>query len=583
MSAYSGHHNEFFSRLYYLQQGGLFTDVKVTTAGQMSFDCHRIVLSAMSPFVETMLQTDMMEQITGEIPLLFDDDCVEAVLKYIYTGENILTEGNVFSVYQAAHLWQVSSLVTMCEEFLTTGLSVQNCLGIWKLSILLGRDSFAEVAKVCVLQNFTELSTADAFESAELGLEDLKMLLKDPLINCSSATKCNAAIIWLTLREEIDRETVYDLLSFLLSECIVSVENLRSSLDQDNYTLWNSLPGDQDTLTRRNTYLEVVRHLASETTAATSTVVQERTDDAYIILGGNHMKSSTFMMALNLRDQKWYSLAALPEDPGYHFAICCVGTRLYLSGGSKRNATFLQYDIMKNDWDRLPDMSVGREGHGMADVNNAIYIFGGDTEPAPCASHIHMYIPGDGTWKKVGEMANPVNLPSHCVLNGTIYIFGGSMIGSTSPSDWTQCFETRTGHSWNLEFKLPFRSKASTLSAVGLSDKIYFVYKGGIYSMRPKEEAQKVYTILSGHQNGASATTYGDKILIIGGEDENFRILDTVFLFNPATNQGMALSSTKTPWPLASFHSAKITFPSALVHGLKEVRPSDGAIHAIGF
>ena len=60
MSTYSGHHNEFFSRLYYLQQGGLFTDVKVTTAGQMSFDCHRIVLSAMSPFVETMLQTDMM-------------------------------------------------------------------------------------------------------------------------------------------------------------------------------------------------------------------------------------------------------------------------------------------------------------------------------------------------------------------------------------------------------------------------------------------------------------------------------------------------------------------------------------------
>lgn len=60
MASYQGHHSEFFLKLYGLQQGGAFTDVKVRGAGERSFECHKVVLAAMSPFVEAMLQTSMM-------------------------------------------------------------------------------------------------------------------------------------------------------------------------------------------------------------------------------------------------------------------------------------------------------------------------------------------------------------------------------------------------------------------------------------------------------------------------------------------------------------------------------------------
>ena len=60
MACYAEYHSEFHHRLYDLQQRGVFTDIKVTAAGQRSFECHKVVLSAMSPYFEAMLQTNML-------------------------------------------------------------------------------------------------------------------------------------------------------------------------------------------------------------------------------------------------------------------------------------------------------------------------------------------------------------------------------------------------------------------------------------------------------------------------------------------------------------------------------------------
>ena len=57
------YHSEFHQRLNDLRKIQVFTDVKVKTADQGSFDCHKIVLSAISPYFETMLQANMLVSI----------------------------------------------------------------------------------------------------------------------------------------------------------------------------------------------------------------------------------------------------------------------------------------------------------------------------------------------------------------------------------------------------------------------------------------------------------------------------------------------------------------------------------------
>lgn len=485
-------------------------------------------------------------------------------------------------VYQAAHMLQISPLITMCEEYLKTELGKENCLGIWKISKLLGRSDMAGVAKVIVLRSFTELCSVEAFDQADLSIEDLKTLLVDPFLNCTPSVKCIAAVIWLALKEDTERELISDLFRYLVTSCGVSVEDLQESLNENSTVIWSKFPNESEALTQRNAFLEVMRQLSSEMPSECPETLQTRHDEGLVVIGGNDMKSKTFMMTLNLRDHKWYSLEQLLEDPGFYFAVCCSGTSLFLTGGSKRNEQFLQYDIVENAWARLPNLPIGREGHGMVGFDNAIYMFGGNTNPLSLKSYVEMYIPEDRSWRKVGEMAKPVYSPSYCVLEDRIYIFGGSMIGDTAPSDWAQCYNTRNNFSWNLDFKLPFKSKSSTLLAVAGTSEIHFVYKGDIYTLNPKTRAQKVLSLSPGLQKGAGAISYGDNILIVGGEDANFRILDTIILFDPATNNATPLPS-KTPWALKAFHFAKIKVPTALIHGFSEVRSSDGAIPAIGY
>ena len=60
MACNADHHSEFHHRLNDLRQRRVFTDIKVTAAGQRSFDCHKVVLSAISPYFETMLQANMI-------------------------------------------------------------------------------------------------------------------------------------------------------------------------------------------------------------------------------------------------------------------------------------------------------------------------------------------------------------------------------------------------------------------------------------------------------------------------------------------------------------------------------------------
>lgn len=582
MACHADHHLEFHHRLNDLRKRGVFTDIKVTAAGQRSFDCHKVVLSAISPYFETMLQANMIEAATGEIQLTFDEETVAAVLNYIYTGEQFLSRSNVLQVYQAAHMLQISPLITMCERFLQTEMGKENCLGIWKISKLLGRSDMAGVAQMIVLQSFAEICSVEAFDEADLSIEDLKSLLVDPFINCTSSVKCKAAVIWLALQEDVDQDFIVSLFLYVMKYCGVTAEDFQESLNENNTAIWSQLPSASEALPRRSKFQEVVRRLSSAMPSAQSNTLQTRYDEGLVVIGGNDMRSNTFMMTLNLRDHKWYTLEQLPEDPGFYFAVCCSGTSLFLTGGSKRNKQFLQYDVVENAWIRLPNLPIGREGHGMVGFDSAIYTFGGNTNPPSCKSYAEMYIKEDRSWRKVGEIAKPIYSPSYCVLENRIYIFGRSMIGETAPSDWAQYYDTRDNLSGNLDFKLPFRSKASTLLAVAGTSGIYFVYKGDIYSLNPKKRAQKVLPLSPGPHKGAGAVCYGEKILIVGGEDDNFRILDTIVLFNPVTNDAMALPA-KTPWSLTAFHFAKIKIPTALVHGLKEVRSCDGAILAIGY
>ena len=533
-------------------------------------------------FISGTLSFSLQETETGTINLAFDGETVQSILNYCYTGEQNLSKSNVVLLYQAAHMLNITPLIKMCEEYLETEISKENCLGIWKTSQVLGRSDMAGVAKVIVLQSFAELYSVDAFDKADLSIEDLKTLLGDPFINCSPSIKCSASLIWLMLQENLEKGVIFDLFMYLVTSCGVNVDNLRESFIETNSDIWSNFTNESETMVRRKTFQELIGELPTKMASVCSEKFQSRHDEGLVIIGGTFLGSRTFMMTLNLRDHKWYCLKQLPEDPGFNFAICCSGTSLYLTGGSKRNNQFLQYDIVENAWNKLTNLPVGRDSHGMVGFDSALYMFGGCTNPPACVAYVEMYIPEDRSWRKVGELAKPVKHTSYCVLEDKIYMFGGSIVGDDAPSNLAQCYDTRDNLSWYLQFKLPIKSKASTLLAIAGTREVYLLHKGVIYTMNPRKSVQEVLSLSNGPRKGAGAVSYGEQILIVGGEDDNMEILDRLILFDPVTNDATPLPY-KVPWPVTSFHFSKIKIPSALVHGLAEVCSTGGAIPAIGY
>ena len=82
---------------------------------------------------------------------------------------------------------------------------------------------------------------------------------------------------------------------------------------------------------------------------------------------------------------RWTEVRPLPLAVGAPTAAA-VGGRVVVAGGgddAEGWATPAAWILRRDRWERLPDLQVGRHGHGMAALDGTVYVFGG----SPCAGY----------------------------------------------------------------------------------------------------------------------------------------------------------------------------------------------------
>lgn len=108
-------------------------DVTICVDGK-TFSAHRTVLAASSPYFKALFASTLNDVSSAENkPVVLtdiDSECMENLLRYIYTGEIELTNETIKSVISAANYLLVSSLKERCTVFLQKMLTPKNCLGI---------------------------------------------------------------------------------------------------------------------------------------------------------------------------------------------------------------------------------------------------------------------------------------------------------------------------------------------------------------------------------------------------------------------------------------------------------------------
>ena len=155
-----------------------FSDV-VVVAGDREFQCHRAILAAASEFFKFALTTDMREARERRITLQdVSEKMFSTLLECIYGGKYVLTEENLFDVWKAADMLQITVLTDQCmdllKEICSTKMSEHNCIDYFCKVRLVNQQAQSTVLDF-IHKNFT--TSGIRFRAGLFTMDELKSII----------------------------------------------------------------------------------------------------------------------------------------------------------------------------------------------------------------------------------------------------------------------------------------------------------------------------------------------------------------------------------------------------------------------
>ncbi|KAL3859137.1 hypothetical protein ACJMK2_009369 [Sinanodonta woodiana] len=455
---------------------GQHADVTIVVSGKV-FPCHKVVLSAMSPYFQAMFTHDMRESRDGIVTIYdVDADIFESLLKFMYTGMDVVREDNAERIFRASSLLQIPCLQSRCEQYLLNQVSHENCVGIWKIAKMHNCEHLAKKSLYTIMENFPQVVSTDEFE--QLDVDDLISVIEgEDLAVKSEESVCDAVVTWIKADLDSRRKHVGRLLEVLRMP-LVSSDFLFHLFDDECFA---------EVSFRNNAFvMEAFKfhscpaQRAHFTTKRASQRKNGSKDDVLIVIGGLLKTMPRFhttkeVMCYSLQQKKWFYLPSLPYDPGYEFAVCSYGTDIFVSGGWLKLQGMLQYKVQKNMWKIRTNMANGRCGHVMVALTNSIFVIGGRDGKAPALTGIEEYNLQTCKWRHVGDLLIGIRSMSASAIGEKIYVFGG-ITDCDRDTATIQVFDTRS-ETLTIFGDLPFSCRLTR--AVSCDDHVFIILPDG--------------------------------------------------------------------------------------------------------
>ena len=96
-------------------------DLKVTV-GRMTFDCHRLVMAAVSGFFQALMSSSWQESQTGQVKIEHDDvtsETFQILLDILYKAEEVINKTTVKDVLRMSVFLQVKNCFTLIPPIIT--------------------------------------------------------------------------------------------------------------------------------------------------------------------------------------------------------------------------------------------------------------------------------------------------------------------------------------------------------------------------------------------------------------------------------------------------------------------------------
>ncbi|XP_078572325.1 uncharacterized protein LOC144859499 isoform X2 [Branchiostoma floridae x Branchiostoma japonicum] len=146
-----------------LQNEGAFQDVVLEVEGRR-YPCHRLVLSAASPYFRAMFTSDMAESRQKTVVLQgLDAGMFDEILSYIYSGTLHVSQDRVQPLYQAADLLQLDYVKETCSSYMAMNVERTTCAELYKFADVFSVDIVQKRCLQWIARHFTEVASSEEF------------------------------------------------------------------------------------------------------------------------------------------------------------------------------------------------------------------------------------------------------------------------------------------------------------------------------------------------------------------------------------------------------------------------------------
>eukprot|EP00058_Branchiostoma_floridae_P004247 XP_002589735.1 hypothetical protein BRAFLDRAFT_97786 [Branchiostoma floridae] len=181
-----------------LQKAGVLQDVVLEVGGRR-FPCHRLVLSAASPYFRAMFTSDMAESRQKTVVLQgLDAGIFGEILSYIYSGTLHVSLDKVQPLYQAADLLQLDYMSETCSSYMVKNMKVEcsNCVDLFNFADVFSLDIVRNRCLQCLHVNFAKVALSDEFCSLSVN-QLTEIISHDELDVKEEITVWEAVVRWV--------------------------------------------------------------------------------------------------------------------------------------------------------------------------------------------------------------------------------------------------------------------------------------------------------------------------------------------------------------------------------------------------
>ncbi|XP_078572522.1 kelch repeat and BTB domain-containing protein 12-like [Branchiostoma floridae x Branchiostoma japonicum] len=184
-----------------LQKDGAFQDVVLEVEGRR-FPCHRLVLSAASPYFRAMFTSDMAESRQKTVVLQgLDAGMFEEILSYIYSGTLHVSLAKVQPLYQAADLLQLDYVRDTCSSYMAMNVECSTCVDQYKFADVFSVDIVRNRCLQLINRHFVEVSSREEFCSLNVN-QLTEIISQDELEVKEETTVWESVVRWVQHNRE---------------------------------------------------------------------------------------------------------------------------------------------------------------------------------------------------------------------------------------------------------------------------------------------------------------------------------------------------------------------------------------------